>query len=140
MASSRARICAALSVGFSPRGISGLCSLGLMGPRSDVVVSPYNLKRKKCASAACLLITRQSKPFSLRNLDRRSAISTIIQVRHWKVRVAADPYFRQMHEGDVAAPAVHGIPPQPRHLREKRAIAPVPDSCSASPECCRRSR
>ncbi len=34
----------------------------------------------------------------------------IVQIREWKVRIAANADFRQMHDADITTSAVHGIP------------------------------
>ena len=42
----------------------------------------------------------------------------VVQVRHLEVRVHAHTDLRQMHDGDIAAVAIHDVLPLPRD-REK---------------------
>ena len=42
----------------------------------------------------------------------------IVQIRHGKVGVAANPYLGQMHEGNLAASAIHRIPLFPCHFEK----------------------
>lgn len=41
----------------------------------------------------------------------------IIQIGEWEMRIALDPYFRQMYHGNVAPVLINHITPLPRHLK-----------------------
>ena len=72
----------------------------------------------------------QFKRLLLQKLRHQICDFNIVQIRERKMRVAANACFRQMHDGHVAAMAVHGVRPESGHLQ---AHPPV-----VLPRICRR--
>jgi len=58
---------------------------------------------------------RSIQPFLLKKFGQKVCDLKIVQIGEWKVRIAANTYFGQMHNGDITTSAVHGVRPQPRH-------------------------
>src|SRR5436190_9379779 len=65
------------------------------------------LFRLRCKTLVELLRREESRQL-IRNSD-------VVKVREGEMRVSSDPDLRQMHNGDITAPTIHCISPEPRH-------------------------
>ena len=92
---------------------------------TDFLIAAYPLwYHMDCACSFGLDSPEQAliQPFLCYPVGHKIRNFEIIQIRKWKVRIAAYPYFRQMHDCGIAAMTIYGIGPQFCHRQTDSPI------------------
>src|SRR6266581_3333339 len=81
-----------------------------MQPRPRAETSSWFLPSVRIFISILLIQT-----FLLQKLRHEVGDLKLVEVRKREMCIAPDPHLGQMHDGDITAPVVYRIPPEPRH-------------------------